>query len=322
MAQMPRGEPRTVPDPAGDQYDEMLREEWQRRRRAEAAAAKPQLLNDIDLKAALFPPAERRFDFDDPRQPRTGRIGGQTYREIDNGRANVLVPVAKASPAELAERQRAVERHMFMTELPFAGIAYGVATMANASPQTRDRAMIAGGLANTAMLGAAPRAARIRGPAAGPQGKLGDPDLRRPDIRYREHNAREQPTGAESALTAPLLGRGTETNRRRNPPGWGGHGTRNNEARAHLLARRLGGSGKDPQNIVTLTHKGANTPQMSTFENRVARRVRAGEVVNYSVTPLYKGEPLQPHSILLTAHGSRSALPSVGLIRNPAWYRK
>ena len=40
MAQMPRGEPRSVPDPAGEQYDEMIRQERLKRERAEAAAAR------------------------------------------------------------------------------------------------------------------------------------------------------------------------------------------------------------------------------------------------------------------------------------------
>ena len=117
----------------------------------------------------------------------------------------------------------------------------GLATMANASPQARDRAMVAGGLADTAMLGAAPRAARVRGPAAGPQGKLGNPDLRQPDIIYREPNARGEPTGTRSWVTASLLGTG-QGRPRHNPPGWGGNGKRHNEARGHLQARSLGGS--------------------------------------------------------------------------------
>jgi hypothetical protein len=40
MAQMPRGKPRSVPDPAGEQYDEMIRQERLKRERAEAAAAR------------------------------------------------------------------------------------------------------------------------------------------------------------------------------------------------------------------------------------------------------------------------------------------
>jgi hypothetical protein len=320
MALMPRGEPRTVPDPDGERYDEMLRQEWERRRRAEAAATKPQVLSDTDLKAALFTPVERRFDFDDRRQLRTGRIGNQTYKEIDNGRANVLVPIDEASPAELAERQKAVERVVFMTEHPFAGAAYGLATVANASPEARDRAMVAGGLADTAMLGAAPRTTRTRSEVS-PQGKLGSPAVQRPSIIYWGPNAEGLPTGSASWVTKSLLGTGQKGRPRFDPPGWGGNGIKHNEARAHLHGRSLGGSRGRP-NIVTLTQNGANTPQMSGFERKVANKARAGEVVEYSVTPLYKGGRRQPHTILLNALGSRDTLPSIRFIPNAAWHRE
>jgi len=39
MAQMPRGEPRSVPDPYGELYDEMLRRERQKKQLAEAKFA-------------------------------------------------------------------------------------------------------------------------------------------------------------------------------------------------------------------------------------------------------------------------------------------
>jgi hypothetical protein len=41
MARMPRGEPRSVPDPDGERYDEMIRQERLKKERAEAAAARP-----------------------------------------------------------------------------------------------------------------------------------------------------------------------------------------------------------------------------------------------------------------------------------------
>lgn len=41
MARMPRGEPRSVPDPDGERYDEMIRQERLKKKRAEAAAARP-----------------------------------------------------------------------------------------------------------------------------------------------------------------------------------------------------------------------------------------------------------------------------------------
>jgi hypothetical protein len=61
---------------------------------------------------------------------------------------------------------------------------------------------------------------------------------------------------------------------------------------------------------------------MSGFERKVANKARAGEVVEYSVTPLYKGGRRQPHTILLNALGSRDTLPSIRFIPNAAWHRE
>jgi hypothetical protein len=119
-----------------------------------------------------------------------------------------------------------------------------------------------------------------------------------------------------------MLGTGAAVNPRLRPPGWQGNGRHFNEARGHLLARSLGGAGGlEGRNFVTLTQKGANTPQMRDFERNVAQRVRAGEVVEYSVTPLYDHGALPPSAVLTTAYGSRRA-PSARLIRNPAGRRK
>jgi hypothetical protein len=41
MAQMPKGEPRSAPDPVGEQYDEMIRQKKLKEQRAEASAATP-----------------------------------------------------------------------------------------------------------------------------------------------------------------------------------------------------------------------------------------------------------------------------------------
>ena len=41
MARMPTGQPRSVPDPEGEAYDEMLREERLKRSRAEQSVGHP-----------------------------------------------------------------------------------------------------------------------------------------------------------------------------------------------------------------------------------------------------------------------------------------
>jgi hypothetical protein len=321
MAQMPRGEPRSVPDPAGEKYDDMIRYEQWKKQRADAAWA-----NSNSLPPTLFPQFDSASDMlkkAPPAEP-TYKIGRQWYREVDNGSANVRVPIDDpgVSPAEREEQRRAVARVLFMRDSPLGGAAYGVATLANASPQMRDAALVAGGAADAAM-SFAPRVATPRGPAPPPQrGRPAPPPLPRANIRNRELNTDGQATGVYATVTEPMLGTGTKADRRIKPPGWSGNGKDFNEARAHLLARLFGGSGSDMRNLVTMTHNGANTPQMSNFERGVARRVRDGEVVEYSATPLYDNGVLPPSWVLLTAHGSRGAAPVARLVQNPAGRRR
>lgn len=306
MAQMPRGEPRSVPDQDAKSWAAMVGQEKLKRELAESALFSP-LGGPLDF---LQRPSRR-----DP----IVTIGGRTYREFDNGRANVLVPADDpwVSQAQRAERQRAIRRASFMADHPLGSVAYGLATLANASPAARDGALMAVGLADAAVLGLAARGAPVRGLPPPPRGEPAPSPRRRDDVRYGKLNANGQAAGMTATLMAPLSpgkrARGT-------PPGWQGHGKDHNEARAHLLARQFGGAAS-PTNIVTMTHRGANTPQMSDFERGVARRVRAGEVVEYSVTPLYGKGVLPPSATLLTVYGSRGA-PSARIIPNPAGRRR
>lgn len=263
-----------------------------------------------------------RYDFllQEPSLSSTVTIGGRTYKGYDNGKANTLVPVDTLSPAQRAARQRDHERLALMTNHPLAGASYGLASLLGASSPTRDRALAAGVAANTAVLGGqgrAPSAARLPAPRA----RVAPPTLERPSFRLGRLNEDGQASGATATLTAPLLGTGTRSDRRLTPPGWQGHGTRFNEARGHLIARMLGGTGRDMRNLVTLTQHGANTPQMQRFEEPVARRVRAGEVIEYTSTPLYRPGVLPPSAVLLTAQGAR-AEPVARLILNPAGRRR
>lgn len=308
MAQMPRGEPRSVPDQDAKSWAAMVEREELKRKLAESA---------------LFSPLGGRLDIlnQASRLDPTVTIGGQRYREVDNGRANVLVPAddSRFSPAERAGQRRAIERASFIADHPFGSVAYGLATLAGASPATRDRALVGGGMADGALLGVAARGAPARGVPPPFRGAPAPAPVVRDKVRYSEVNANGQATGVNGTPTADMLGAGTKA--RGTPPGWQGHGRRYNEARAHLLARQLGGSGTDVRNIVTMTHKGANTPQMSSFEGAVARRVRAGEVFEYSVMPLYGPGVLPPSAVLLTAYGSRGT-PAARIIQNPAGRRR
>lgn len=286
-------------------------------------------LADLSASSLGFDPfasIERRFDFlyGPSRLSPTVTVGGQTYREDDDGRANVLTPIddPSISPAQLAERRRAIDRVQFMADNPFAAGAYGIASLADLSVLDPDAALAGGGLIDAALMGAAPRAAPVRRLAPSPQGGLASPSWQRPNVRYGELNANGQATGVDATLTPPMLGAGARADRRLRPPGWRGNGTTYNEARGHLLARSLGGAGGlEARNFVTLTQRGANTPQMRGFEQGVARRVRAGEVVDYAATPLYGDGALAPSAVLLTARGSRG-IPTARLVVNPAGRRK
>jgi hypothetical protein len=115
MAKMPKGQSRSVPDPLAEQYDQMIK----------------------DASREGFSGPDRRLDFSAP--PRgdgaLSKIGDDWYRYVDNGQAQVLVPVAnpRFSPAELAQQQQGVRRALFDASYPIAGAASGVAAFVNAS---------------------------------------------------------------------------------------------------------------------------------------------------------------------------------------------
>lgn len=321
MARMPRGEPRSVPDGVEDHYDAAMRRRRLKNEGAEVTSAWP----SVSSYLTSFPFSEGRFDFlkETSRADPTVTIGRQTYREVDNGRASVLIPVDDplTSPSVLAERRRAVQRALFMADHPLGSVAYDVATLANASSGTRDGALLIGGLADAATMGAAFGGPQVSARTAPPKRQPDPPAMTRKSIRLRDLNGQGQAQGVNATITEPMLGSGTKAYWRRRPPGWKGNGNTYKESRGHLLARELGGSGKDMRNLVTITQNKANLPYMSSFEGEVARRIREGEVMEYSATPLYCEGVLPPSSILLQAYGSRGA-PIARIAQNPAGRRK
>jgi DNA-entry nuclease len=242
-------------------------------------------------------------------------IGGQTYREIDNGRANVLVPVDDPlrPPALVAQQRKAIVDSLFMAEHPFSGTLSGVAAMFGASAQTRNRAMVAGATADAVLSMVTPRGgAPIRRPAPAGQGQVAAPGMKRDNIRPSELNALGQAGRVEATAVAPMLGTGTKAYWRRRPPGF-----ESGYDRGHLYPRELGGSGEDQRNLVTLTPQPTNRTHMASFEREVAKRVRSGEVVEYSSTPLYTPGVLPPGAVLMTATGSRGT-QMARVVANPA----
>ena len=84
-----------------------------------------------------------------------------------------------------------------------------------------------------------------------------------------------------------------------------------------MLGRQLGGSGKIPENLVTLLQNPVNTGEMSRLEAAVKRAVQAGESVEYTVTPIYNGNNAIPRAVTITAKGSRGLDIQVSIINPP-----
>ncbi|MFE4411449.1 DNA/RNA non-specific endonuclease [Streptomyces sp. NPDC056821] len=69
------------------------------------------------------------------------------------------------------------------------------------------------------------------------------------------------------------------------PPGYWELPAGRARARGHLAGCQFGGSGTDLCNLVPL-HRAANSPAMSTVENRIADEIRDGQAVHYEVTAI------------------------------------
>ncbi len=256
-------------------------------------------LPDYDPRAALTANA--------PRYP-TVTVGGKTYLVHDNGRANVLIPysyVTNPSGPDPQERTRAANRTRFMASHPLGAGAYGFASALNAPEWARDVSLAAGGLVDTLLFGGAPYAARGQVARPGPLPNTYSAPVRQPAQSYGELGAYGRATRADGWVTKDTLGTGTKSSRSVTPPGWGGNGRRDNQARGHLYSRGLGGIGEDARNITTLTQNPTNHPLMSAVEARAARAAANGEVIHYSAVPLYAPGGAAPSHIVIFAYGSR-----------------
>lgn len=209
-------------------------------------------------------------------------IGGQRFRQVDDGRANVLIPAEPLTPpAELAQQRATAERALFMANYPLAGLTFGVATAAGASPEARDRATAASGAVNAVMLGAVPLGARGRSSVLYPPRLPPLATKPRDPIRYEPANASGQAGGANATVVETMLRSGEKVNQRLAPPGWRGNGDLYEQDRSHLIARELGGTGRTTQEVVALDRR-TNQKLMRPFETTVARRVGAGKLSSTS----------------------------------------
>lgn len=179
-----------------------------------------------------------------------------------------------------------------------AGRGGGSATQAAARAASRLPASIAARLGRVGVL---PTAVRVPRPPPPPP---------RPGTAFGALDDLGRPTGASATVTRDMLGTGSRAVRE--PPGFGGQAA--GHARGHLIARQLGGSGRDPRNLVTLFQRPANSPAMRGFENAVRAAVERGEVVRYTVQPIYRGSEVIPRAVTLTARGSRGLRLDVSVL--------
>jgi hypothetical protein len=121
--------------------------------------------------------------------------------------------------------------------------------------------------------------------------------------RYGALDSDGRATSVSSSITKATLDTGSLPLRSITPAGWSESGAVYNEARGHLLAKRLGGSGRIMNNLVTITQNPINTPLMRDLEARIHNAVVAGETVKYTATAIY-GEKKPPAAIKMEAHGS------------------
>ncbi|MCA9904385.1 MAG: DNA/RNA non-specific endonuclease, partial [Anaerolineae bacterium] len=135
------------------------------------------------------------------------------------------------------------------------------------------------------------------GSLEGPKEKI----VPKPHVTYGPLDSLKRPTGITAVLAKPL-GKGSAANRNIRPPGFPPKGTTIHPyARAHLLGDQLGGSGKDKRNLVTFSQRKYNSGEMSKHEGRIRKAVENGEIVDYKVRPIYRGNDLIPIAINIEA---------------------
>lgn len=260
------------------------------------------------LQHNAFAPLKPDFS----RQPTSAtaavKIGRQWFRQLDNGRANVLVPAADpwVSPAVLAARRAAIERASYIARSPLAGVGYSSATLAGASPRTREMAMVLGGAIDSALLAASPLGAAARRPAPAPTISPPMRTAHRAPIRFGPTNAIGQASYGSATVAKPMLGTGRKPKRGLTLPGLLDSAKMD---RGHLIAEAFGGTANSPRQAVAL-HPYVNRGAMSTFEKSVTARARAGEVLEYFAQPLYGPKALWPSAVVLSAQGSRGVMTS------------
>nr|WP_281167514.1 polymorphic toxin-type HINT domain-containing protein [Actinopolyspora mortivallis] len=119
-------------------------------------------------------------------------------------------------------------------------------------------------------------------------------------VQYGELDDQGRATGMTAKVTKSMINTGSRA--RKTPVGFVSGKSPYGHARGHLLAKVLGGSGKDLRNLTTIYHDPVNFPRMFDQERKVIRAVERGDgPVRYNVTPKYSGRNNLPDSIRMEA---------------------
>jgi len=197
MAQMPRGEPRTVPDPIGDLYNDTIRRKRLQDEQSAAAAQR----RSVKSATEYFSPFDQLNRLPVDRQ--------RPEFAVVNGRLVCTTPLDRppTSPEVLEAQRRAVRQTIALEDHSFGATAYGLATLIGAPPPARTAAFAVGALGDAAGAGATiGRSAFVR-PSAPPQRQTAPFRFKQPSIRLGERNAKGQAIRAAATVTGPMLGR-------------------------------------------------------------------------------------------------------------------
>lgn len=145
-----------------------------------------------------------------------------------------------------------------------------------------------------------------------------DADVKESDggwLQYGPLDGMQRATYALGVLTPKLKQHGSDAQSSIKPPGWNGNKHRK-FGRGHLVGKQLGGTGKDPRNLVTLYQQTSNTPWMTNVENPLAALVSGGEKILYEVKPVYDGDSPLCHTVQMTTVGTKGTYKVDELVEN------
>ncbi|MFI6415366.1 RHS repeat-associated core domain-containing protein [Streptomyces sp. NPDC050585] len=137
-------------------------------------------------------------------------------------------------------------------------------------------------------------------------------------VRFTQ-DAHGRPYEMNAIITRDMLDQGTDARSTLKPPGFLGGDY--NQARGHMLARMLGGSGDILENLFTITQNPTNSPDMRDWEQAIYDAVKyKNKIVTYNVYLEYSDDLADsvPMSIQLEAFDQHGKTIVDTILDNPA----